>query len=89
MFCKLAHISIAVIALAIALYLSAPATRAVAGDDSWCIVNDEGTSHCYYRTSQDCLNAVASGARGFCNVNSSSGASTVAAQAARPRRRAQ
>jgi hypothetical protein len=73
------------------MFMHVPTSSASGGDDPWCIVNDEGEAHCYYRTSQDCLQAIAGGARGFCNVSPWSTASTPAAtaQPAQRKRRTQ
>jgi Protein of unknown function (DUF3551) len=81
-------LAIALAALATGLCVQLPGSRAAAGDEPWCIIDDEGNSHCNYPTSQECLQAIASGAgsRGFCNVNSS----PAPASAAQPvKRRAQ
>jgi hypothetical protein len=47
---------------------------AAAGGESWCIVDDQGNTHCNYATAQDCL-AESALSRGFCSPNSSAPAS--------------
>lgn len=85
---KISAISVlAALVLAAGLCGGASQSRAAAGSESWCIVDDEGNTHCNYASSQDCLQAVASGNRGFCNVNSlASPSQPVAAPRARHRR---
>jgi hypothetical protein len=64
----------ATLAAALAAAIGTPASLAAAGDAPWCLIDWDGHSHCYYASSQDCLQAVASGDRGFCNVNPSAAA---------------
>ncbi len=64
----------------------APA-HALAGSEAWCIVTDEGNTHCNYATSQECLAAVASTRGGFCNQNSTGGSAPAAASSGRGRLR--
>jgi len=78
-------LTIATAALAAGWCCNAPPGHAAAGSEPWCIVTDEGDSKCNYATSQQCLQEVASGNRGFCNMNSTAGPS--AAAAAQPARR--
>jgi hypothetical protein len=69
----LAPFVVALAALTAGLCVESEKARAAAGDEPWCIVDDEGNSHCNYATSQECLQATTSGygSRGFCNVNPS------------------
>jgi len=80
-------LALALAAVAAGLCCGAPASRAAAGAESWCIVDDEGNAHCNYATSQDCLQAVASGNRGFCNVNSTAAPAAAAIRPARGKAR--
>jgi hypothetical protein len=73
-------------AVAAGLCFGAPQSRASGGDAPWCIINDEGDLHCYYATSQACLQEIASGNRGFCLQNPA-GSSAAAAAQSTPRRR--
>jgi Protein of unknown function (DUF3551) len=66
-------------ALLVALFGAVSPGRAAAGSEAWCIVTDEGDQHCNYTSSQECLAAIASGNRGFCNVNSSASPPATAA----------
>jgi hypothetical protein len=77
---------LAIAAGAASLCLGAPQSRASGGDAPWCIINDEGDLHCYYATSQACLQEIADGNRGFC-VQNPGGASS-AATAPQPESRA-
>ena len=54
--------------MAAGLCFGVPQSRASGGDAPWCIINDEGDLHCYYATSQACLQEIASGNRGFCTT---------------------
>ena len=65
--------------MAAGLCFGVPQSRASGGDAPWCIINDEGNLHCYYATSQACLQEIASGNRGFCLQNPA-GSSAAAAQ---------
>ena len=56
-------------ALAAALGFEIPQSRAAAGDEPWCILDDEGRSHCQYSSPQQCLQEIANGNRGFCTQN--------------------
>ena len=56
-------------ASAAALGFAIPQSRAAAGEEPWCILDDEGRSHCQYSSSQQCLQEIASGNRGFCTQN--------------------
>jgi hypothetical protein len=77
-------------AIAAGLYFNASPSRAAAGAEPWCIVTDEGNTRCNYGSSQECLRAIASGERGFCNVNSSGPPSpATAAQPQHRKRRSQ
>jgi hypothetical protein len=75
----------------IGTYFYVPISRAATVDEPWCIIDAEGNSHCYYPTSQDCLRAMANGARGFCSGNPSPGLSAgpAAVQLTQRRRRGQ
>lgn len=75
-------------AIAAGLYFNASPSRAAAGAEPWCVVTDEGNTRCNYGSSQECLQAIAGGERGFCNVNSSSppSSATVAQPQHRKRR---
>jgi Protein of unknown function (DUF3551) len=90
-FNHLLRLTIAGAALAAGLCVRAPVSGAAGVDEPWCILDYEGNSHCYYRTSQDCLRAIANGSRGFCNTNPSPGLSTLPAETrpAQSKRRAQ
>jgi hypothetical protein len=79
-------LTLALAALGAGLCCGAPASRAAAGAEPWCIVDDEGNAHCNYATSQDCLRAVTGGNRGFCNVNSSAPPAPATAPVQRKRR---
>jgi Protein of unknown function (DUF3551) len=68
-------------ALAVGVSFGVPASRPAGVDEPWCILDYEGNSHCYYRTAQDCLQAIANGSRGFCNTNPSPGLSALPAAA--------
>jgi hypothetical protein len=57
-----------------------PQSLASGGDAPWCIINDEGDLHCYYATSQACLQEIASGNRGFCTQNPGGSSAGTAAQ---------
>ena len=76
-------LTIAIAAIAAALCFDMPVSRASFGDAPWCIMRygDDVYWDCQYRTSQECLAALASGNRGSCNVNPSAGSSTPAAVA--------
>ncbi len=76
-------------AIAASLWLGAPQSRASGGDAPWCIINDEGDLHCYYATSQACLQEIASGNRGFCVQNPAGSPAGTTAQPRPPRRRNQ
>jgi hypothetical protein len=65
------RLTFAAAALTAGLCSGVPASRAAAGAEPWCVVTDEGNTHCNYDSSQECLQAIANGERGFCNVNSS------------------
>jgi hypothetical protein len=65
---------------AASLCLGALQSRASGGDAPWCIINDEGDLHCYYATSQACLQEIAGGSRGFCTQNPSGSSAGTAAQ---------
>ena len=80
--------TIAAAALAAGLCFAVPAARAAAGAEPWCIIDVEGNPHCNYRSSQECLAAIASGEHGFCNQNSSPAPSAAAAAPERGKRRA-
>ena len=84
-------LTIATAILAAGMCFGIPASRASAGDAPWCIVGYEGHLHCEYRTSQECLQALAAGNRGFCNVNPTAQSSTraVVAQPESRKRRPQ
>ena len=79
------RLTIAGSAVATGLCADLPASRASFGAAPWCLVKtgDDIYWDCQYNTSQECLRAIASGVRGFCNVNPSPGA---AKPAAAPRR---
>jgi hypothetical protein len=78
----------ALAALVAGLCAGMPSGRAAGVNDAWCMIDWEGNSHCYYASSQECLAAVASGIRGFCNVNPAAApASQTSAPQARPKRR--
>jgi Protein of unknown function (DUF3551) len=74
---------IAVAVSAAAILFDVPAGRASFGDAPWCVVKtgDDVYWDCEYRTSQECVQALAAGNRGFCNVNPSPGPSRPAASA--------
>ena len=63
----------AMAALAAGLCLAAPLCRAgTYGDAPWCVITsggDETRRSCAYSTAQECLQALASGIRGSCDVN--------------------
>src|SRR5437763_14761320 len=68
-------------ALAAVLCFDVPASHASFGDAPWCFVKTGGDNaylDCEYRTSQECLQVLAEGNRGFCNVNPSPGRSAPA-----------
>jgi len=85
------RLTFAAAALAAGLCSGVPASRAAAaGAEPWCIVTDEGNTHCNYGSSQECLQAIANGERGFCNVNSSSPpSSAIVAQPQHRKKRSQ
>jgi Protein of unknown function (DUF3551) len=60
-------------------------SRAAGGEEPWCIIDSEGNLHCWYASSQACLQQIASGNRGFCVQNPSGGASAPPAEPAQPR----
>jgi hypothetical protein len=76
----------AFVALAALLCCGVSKGHAAAGNEAWCIVTDEGDTHCNYANAQECL-AVAAGSHGFCNENSTGG-SAPAPSPAREKRRA-
>jgi hypothetical protein len=53
--------------------------RAAGGDAPWCIIDDEGNLHCWYASSEACLQQIAGGNRGFCVQNPSGGSVAPAA----------
>jgi hypothetical protein len=58
--------------LAAGMFFDVPASRAIYfGDAPWCVVTTGDDIHwdCEYRTSQECIQALASAFRGSCNVN--------------------
>ena len=61
--------SFVIAAATASLCLGAPQSLASGGDAPWCIINDEGDLHCYYASSQACLQEIAGGNRGFCTQN--------------------
>ena len=83
-------IAVAAAAFAAGLFLKIPASRAVYfGDAPWCVVTyggDDSRWTCTYRTGEECVQALATGIRGSCNVNPWPSSSTPAA-ATQPRRR--
>lgn len=83
----LREIVLTVALAALALIPHAPAAHALAGEGAWCIVTDEGNTHCNYATSQECLAAVAGTRGGFCNENSSGGAAPAASEGVRRSRK--
>jgi hypothetical protein len=78
-----ATVAVAFAALAAGQLSGVRESRALAGSEAWCIVTDEGNNRCNFATSQECLQAVANGDHGFCNVNSSA----ASAAAPQPERR--
>lgn len=82
------RLTIATVAFALAVCFNIPASRASFGNAPWCVMRfgDEIYWDCQYRTSQECLASMASGNRGSCNVNPSTGPSTPTA-VARPEHR--
>jgi len=81
------RLAAAAAALAAGLCSGVPPSRAAAGSAPWCIVTDEGNTHCNYSSSQECLQAIAGGERGFCNVNSTGSLSSVTAAPPEHRKR--
>jgi Protein of unknown function (DUF3551) len=58
--------------LAVGVFFDVPASRATYfGNAQWCVVTTSDDIHwdCEYRTSQECLQVLARGIRGSCNVN--------------------
>jgi uncharacterized protein DUF3551 len=82
--------TVAAAAFAAGLFLSVPASQAIYfGDAPWCAVTYGGDDvhwSCEYRTGQECVQALAGGIRGSCNVNPWPNPSTPAA-ATQPRHR--
>jgi Protein of unknown function (DUF3551) len=77
-------------ALPAALCFDVPASHASFGGAPWCLVKtggDDAYLDCEYRTSQECLQALAAGNRGFCNVNPSPSPSAPSAVAQPGRRK--
>jgi hypothetical protein len=81
-----AALIIALSAVTAGLFSDLRQSRAAAGSEAWCIVTDEGDNKCNYASSQECLQAVANGNRGFCNVNSSAAPASGAPAAERRKR---
>jgi Protein of unknown function (DUF3551) len=54
-----------------ALCLDVAVSRASYGNAPWCLVKtgDDIYLDCQYRTGQECMQAIAAGNRGSCNVN--------------------
>jgi hypothetical protein len=82
-----ARLTVAFAALAAVFCCSVSQSQATAGNGAWCIVTDEGDTHCNFANAQECLAAVAGTRGGFCNENSTGG-SAPAATPAREKRHA-
>ena len=69
---KLARLTIALAAMAVATWLGTSSGRAY-GDAPWCAVINIGTGtvywDCQYRTVEECTPNVVAGDRGFCALN--------------------
>jgi Protein of unknown function (DUF3551) len=63
----------------VAVCCGTQASLAASGEAPWCIIDDEGNLHCWYASSEACLQQIASGSRGFC-VQNPSGASAAPAE---------
>ena len=68
---RVVRLMIATAALVGGTCFGVPASQASYGDAPWCLVKtgDDAYWSCQYRTSQECLAAIAGGERGFCNVS--------------------
>jgi hypothetical protein len=77
-------ILLGVTVLAASLCCGVQASFAAGGDEPWCIIDSEGNLHCWYASSQACLQQIASGNRGFCVQNPSGGAAATGAPPAPP-----
>jgi len=79
-------LAIACTTLTAASWLAVTPSQASFGNAPWCLVRtgDDVYWDCQFRTSQECLNAIASGLRGFCNVNPSAGPSSPPGPSGRP-----
>jgi hypothetical protein len=77
---KLARLTIAFAAIAVATCLGTSSGRAY-GDAPWCAVINIGAGtvywDCQYRTVEECVPNVIAGNRGFCNLNPWPGPSQV------------
>lgn len=80
----------AIAALAAGVFFDVPVSRATYfGDAPWCVVTYGDDLHwdCEYRTSQECIVALAGGIRGGCNVNPYHAGLSAPAAAPQPRHR--
>jgi len=80
-------LALGIVALAASLWCGGTESRASGGDAPWCIINDEGDQHCYYVTSQACLQEIAGGNRGFCVQNPAGSAAAASPEQQTLRRR--
>ncbi len=77
-------VTVGMTVVAASFCFAASQSRAADVNAPWCIINSEGDLHCYYASSQACLQEIAGGSRGFC-VQNPAGSSAAPSAAAEPR----
>ena len=68
---RIVRLMIATAAVVAGTCFDGTVSQASYGDAPWCLVKtgDDAYWSCQYRTSQECLAAIAGGERGFCDVS--------------------
>jgi Protein of unknown function (DUF3551) len=75
-----ALLALGIAACTASLFFCTSPSRAFNDDAPWCLIGYEGNLHCYYATSQACLQEIAGGSRGFCTQNPAGSAAAAQTQ---------